>query len=121
MPAVFSLALIAPVSASYSMKAMPLLPGTRRTSRKPSYLSKIAVRASMSYSSGRFWTNRILFGGRYSSGTTADPARFDDFRPAPREALIGRDDGSGTAPAATAVLLSLFDSSAASAAFFLSV
>lgn len=121
MPAVFSLALIAPVSASYSTKAIPLLPGTSRTSRKPSNLPKIAVRASISYSSGRFCTKSILFGGRYSSGTTADVAAFEDFSPAPLEALTGRADASATAPAATADLFSLLVSSAASAAFFLSV
>jgi len=120
MPAVFSLALMAPVSASYSMKAIPLLPGTKRTSRKPSNRPKMAVKASISYSSGRFCTNRILFGGRYSSGTTAAPDGFEDFKPAPLDALTGRGATSETAPAAAADLFSLFDSSAASAAFFLS-
>lgn len=62
----------------------------------------------------------ILLGGKYSSGTTAAAAGLDDFKPAPLEALIGRAVASGTVPAA-ADLFSLFCSSAASAAFFLSI
>ena len=119
MPAVFSFALIAPVSASYSMNAIPLLPGTNRTSLKPSNLPKIAVRASISYSSGKFCTKRILFGGRYSSGITAAVPALVDLRPAPRAALTGRAETSEGKPAAAERLRS-FCCSAASAAFFLS-
>lgn len=119
IPAVFSLALIAPVSVSYSMKAIPLRPGTRRTSLNFSKRPKIAVRASMSYSSGRFWTKRILFGGKYSSGITAATA-FVDLRPAPLVVLIGLALASGATPVAAPALFILFCSSAASAAFFLS-
>ncbi|KAH0358300.1 hypothetical protein KCU83_g308, partial [Aureobasidium melanogenum] len=43
MPAVASLALIAPSSASYSTKAMPLRPGTVRTSLKPAKREKMAT------------------------------------------------------------------------------
>jgi len=71
----------------------------------------------MSYSSGRFWTKRILFGGRYSSGMTAAPAGLEDLRPAPRVGLMGRAV-SGTP---TAALRFRALCSAASAAFFLSV
>ena len=118
IPAVLSLALIAPASASYSTKAMPFLPGTSRTSLKPSKRPKMAVRLSTSYSSGKFWRNRILLGGKYSSGTTAPAAGFEDLRPAPREALIGRPPVSGAFAAAGR--LSFFCASAASCACFLS-
>jgi hypothetical protein len=117
IPAVFSFALMAPVSDSYSTNAMPLRPGTSRTSLNPSNLPNMDDNASISYSSGRFWTKRILLGGRYSSGTTAAPAGFDDLRPAPLEVLIGRALESGSTPAAAADRFSLFASSAASSAF----
>lgn len=94
MPAVLSLALIAPASFSYSTNAIPRRPGTRRTSRKPSKRPKTLVRASTSVSSGRFWTKRILFGGRYSSGTTAAAAGPVGLRPAPLCVFAGRPDGS---------------------------
>jgi hypothetical protein len=119
MPAVFSLALIAPASLSYSTKAIPLLPGTKRTSLKPSKRSNIVLRALMSYSSGRFWTKRILLGGKYSSGITAPPEGLEDLRPAPRVALMGRA-ASGAIPCAPGRLRS-FCASACSAAFFLSI
>lgn len=64
-----------------------------------------------------FCTNRILFGGRYSSGMTA-PAPPVDFRPAPLTALAGlAAAGSETAPAGR---LSFFCASCASRACFLS-
>lgn len=80
----------------------------------------MAVRASTSYSSGRFCRKRILFGGRYSSGTTAAVVVFDERKPAPRTALIWRAVVSAIVPAAAAAILSFLASSAASAAFFLS-
>lgn len=118
-PAVFSFALIAPVSLSYSTNAIPLLPGTNLTSLKPSYLPNIIVNESTSYSSGRFWTKIILFGGRYSSGITAAEAGFEDLRPAPLVALIGPAAADGGTPTA-AERFNRFCSSRASAAFFLS-
>jgi hypothetical protein len=59
-----------------------------------------------------------LLGGKYSSGMTAAPAGFEDLRPAPRVALMGRaaTAGSGAMPGR---LRSFWDS-ACSAAFFLS-
>lgn len=119
-PAVFSFALMAPASASYSTKAIPRRPGTKRTSRNPSNLPKMPVKASISYSSGTFCTKRILFGGRYSSGTTALVAAFEERKPAPRVALIGREVISAAFPAAAAAIFSFLASSAASADFFLS-
>ena len=71
--AVLSFAVIACCSVSYSTNAIPFLPGTLRISLNPSKRSKIAVSASVSTSLGRFCTNRILFGGRYSAGITAAP------------------------------------------------
>lgn len=47
-----------------------------------------------SLSSGRFWTKRILLGGRYSSGTTAAAAGPVGLRPAPLAAFDGRPDCS---------------------------
>lgn len=90
IPAVLSLALMAPASFSYSTNAIPRRPGTRRTSRKPSKRPKTLVRASTSQSSGMFWTKRILFGGRYSSGTTAAAAGPVGLRPAPLAVFAGR-------------------------------
>ena len=90
IPAVRSLALIAPTSASYSTNAIPLRPGTVRTSRKPSNAPKMFCRCSLSTSSGKFCKKRILFGGRYSSGITAPAAGLDDLSPAPRVDLMGR-------------------------------
>ena len=60
---------------------------------------------------------RILFGGRYSSGTTAPAAGFDDFNPAPRVALIGR---AATSALTSAGRFIFFDASAASLAWRLS-
>ena len=117
IPAVLSFALIAPASASYSTKPMPLRPGTKRTSLKPSNLPKMAVRPSTPYSSGKFCTNKILLGGRYSSGMTAPAAGFEDLSPAPLAALTGRAT-LGSTPAAGR--LSCFANSTASAACFLS-
>ena len=117
LPAVLSLALIAPASASYSTNAMFFLPGTALTSRKPSNLAKIAESVSTVTSSDIFCTKRILFGGKYSSGMTAPAAALDGLRPAPRAVLTGRvvlDSG----PAAGR--FSFFCNSAASAACFLS-
>lgn len=119
MPAVFSLAVIAPASASYSTKAIPLRPGTVRTSRKPSKRLKIPVSSSLPKSSGRFWTKRMRLGGRYSSGTTAAAPAPVDLRPAPRAFLVGRPLTAVSAPGRGR--LRRFCSSAVSSAFFLSI
>lgn len=116
---VLPFAAMAPASVSYSTKAIPVRPGTMRTSRKPSYGLKIAVRASLSKSSGRFWTNRVLLGGRYSSGITAEAPEPVALRPAPRAFFVGRVLPSAGAPGKGR--LRRFCSSAISRAFFLSV
>lgn len=54
---------------------------------------------------------RVLFGGRYSSGTTPPAPGFEDFRPVPRVDLIGLDVASG--PISTG---RFFDNSTASIA-----
>lgn len=112
-----SFALIAPASDSYSTNAIPDLPGTRRTSLNPSNPLNTLDKTSTSASSGTFCKNRILFGGRYSSGITA-AAPPVDLRPAPL-VLIGRAaSGGGTTPAAR---LRFFCASCASIACFRSV
>ena len=90
IPDAASLALIAPDSFSYSIKAIPLRPGTNLTSLNPSKRPKTAVRLSWSTSSGRFRKNRILFGGKYSSGMTVAAAPAVGLRPAPLAAFAGR-------------------------------
>lgn len=118
IPDVASFALIAPVSFSYSTNAIPFRPGTIRTSLKPSKRPKMAVRLSWSALSGRSRKNRILFGGRYSSGMTGAAAAWVDLRPAPFAAFAGRL--ASTAPAAAAGRLSFFCASWASWACLLS-
>lgn len=109
IPDVASFALIAPVSASYSTNAMPLRPGTNLTSWNPSKRPKIADRPSSLASSGSSRRNKILLGGRYSSGTTAVVAPEVGLRPAPLVVLAGR-----AVSAAAAGRLSFFCASRAS-------
>jgi hypothetical protein len=71
----------------------------------------------MSYWSGKFWTNNVLLGGRYSSGMTAEAEALVDLRPAPRVVLAGRESAVGIAAEGR---LSNLACSEASAAFFLS-
>lgn len=116
IPAVASLALIAPDSFSYSTKAMPFRPGTVLTSRNPSKRLNTADRFSWSAVSGSSRRKRILFGGRYSSGMTAAAAPAVGLRPAPLAVFAGR------APSATpAGRLSFFWASRASWACLRSV
>ena len=117
IPAVPSFALIAPVSLSYSTNAIPFLPGTSLTSLKPSNLAKIPSISTPA--SGKPCTNRILLGGRYSSGMTGAAEALVDLRPAPREALMG-PVARGTLLAA-AVRLRAACCVASSRAFFLSI
>lgn len=112
VPAVISLALMAPFSSSYSTNAIPLRPGTRRTSLKPGYCEKSAVSSSGPMLSATWRTNRILFGGKYSSGTTPPAAPPAGLRPAPRAALTAGCAASGTAGAGR---LRFFSSAAAMA------
>lgn len=115
IPAIFSFAVIAPCSASYSTKAIPPRPGTVLTSRNPSKRPNTVDRASTSYSSGTFCRKRILFGGRYSSGTTADVATLVDLSPDGLAALLGLPSAGAPGPR-----LRCLSSSAASSAFLLS-
>lgn len=117
IPAVFSFAVMAPCSVSYSTKAMPRRPGTSLISRNPSNRPKMIVKASISYSSGKFWTKRILLGGRYSSNTPPDAALLVDFSPDGRADLVGLISGAAPGP----LLLSCLCSSAASSALRWSV
>lgn len=109
IPDVFSLALIAPDSVSYSTKAIPFLPGTNLASMNPSKRENTPVSVSWSILSGRSRKNRILFGGRYSSGMTVAAAPVVGLRPAPLVVLAGR-----TVSAAGAGRLSFFWVSSAS-------
>lgn len=90
IPDVFSLALIAPDSVSYSTKAIPFRPGTNLASMNPSKRENTPVSVSWSILSGRSRKNRILFGGRYSSGITAGAAPVVGLRPAPLFVFAGR-------------------------------
>jgi hypothetical protein len=116
IPDVASFALIAPASFSYSTKAIPFLPGTNRTSLNPSKRPKTILRLSESAVSGNSRKNRILFGGRYSSGMTGAAAVLEDLRPIPRAVLAGRTFSAG--PGAPAGRLSFFCASRASWACF---
>lgn len=116
IPDVASLALIAPASVSYSMKAIPARPGTVRTSWNPSKRPKTASRPSWVTSAASSRTKRILFGGRYSSGMTAAAAPELGLRPAPLVVFAGRAASIGTAGR-----LSFFWASRASWACFRSV
>lgn len=117
IPDVASLALIAPDSVSYSTNAIPFLPGTNLASVNPSNRPNTLVSVSWSMLSGRSRKNRILFGGRYSSGMTVAAAPLVGLRPAPLVVLAGRVV-SGAAPAGR---LSFFWASRASWACLRSV
>lgn len=116
IPEVASLALMAPASVSYSTNAIPLRPGTSLTSWKPSKRPKTSDRPSWLASSGRSRRNKILLGGRYSSGTTAAVAPVVGLRPAPFVVLAGRALSAGAAGR-----LSFFWASRASWACFRSI
>lgn len=116
IPDVASLALIAPDSFSYSTNAIPLRPGTNLTSLNPSKRPKTAVTLSWFASSGRSRKNKILLGGRYSSGMTVAAAPAVGLRPAPLAAFAGR-----VVSGAPAGRLSFFCASRASWACFRSV
>ena len=77
---------------------MPRRPGTSLISRNPSNLPNIAPKASTSYSSGIFCKNKILFGGKYSSGITCEAAGPVDFSPDGLESLLGLFSVAGSAP-----------------------
>lgn len=121
MPDVASFALIAPDSFSYSTNAMPFLPGTIRISLKPGNLPNIALKPSASYVSGSSLKNRILFGGKYSSGTTGAAAVPVGLSPVPFCAFVGRESGPPAVPAAPAGRFSFFWASRASCACLRSV
>jgi len=103
---VASFALIAPASFFIFDESNPLPPGTNRTSLNPSKRPKTILRLSESAVSGNSRKNRILFGGRYSSGMTGAAAVLEDLRPIPRAVLAGRTFSAG--PGAPAGRLSFF-------------
>lgn len=112
-PSRSSFARVADCSVSNSTNAIPLRVGTRRTSLNPGNLNSSVI-WSMSYSLGNCRINRVLFGCKYSSGTTPGAFPADALRPLPRAVLSAGSPSRGS-PSGAGRFLS---SSASSSAFF---